>query len=157
MRLLARLRALVVFSGVLSGVLGCGAVGIKEPKFIDDIRPVPPPFKVSSYAIQRRDLQDALSRSGDNTARLVPVFDNISVKETYSYRIFDVRDGSVYSLLGLQTSDVIIAVDRYLIKRPEQFLAFVSLLPRTNQATIEIRRGGEARLFKYQFIPVVAE
>jgi type II secretory pathway component PulC len=87
----------------------------------------------------------------------VPVFDNISVKQTYSYRLFDVHDDSAYALLGLQTSDIIVAADRYLIKRPEQFPAFIGLLAGADEATIEIRRGGEGRLLKYSFLPALSK
>jgi type II secretory pathway component PulC len=133
----------------------CSASSLREPKFIDDIRPVPPPLKVVHYSIQRKDLQDSLTRQGDNAIRLVPVFDSVSVKESYSYRLFDVHETSAYALLGLQTSDVVIAADRYLIKRPEQFPAFIGLLAGMDEATIEIRRGGEGRLFKYSFLPAL--
>jgi type II secretory pathway component PulC len=138
-------------------MVSCSSTSLKEPRFIEDIRPVPPPLKVMHLSIQRRDLQEALNRQGDNAIRLVPVFDNISVKQTYSYRLFDVNENSAYALLGLQSSDVVVAADRYLIKRPDQFPAFVSLLAGADQATIEIRRGGEGRLLKYSFIPAAAK
>jgi type II secretory pathway component PulC len=136
---------------------GCSASSIREPKFIDDIRPVPPPMKVLHYSIQRKDLQEALVRQGVNTIRLVPVFENLSISQSYSYRLFDVQEGSAYSLLGLQSSDVVVAADRYLIKRPDQFPQFVSLLAGMNEASIEIRRGGESKLFKYSFLPAVGK
>ena len=137
-------------------ISGCSSTSLKEPRFIDDIRPVPPPLRVIHLSIQRRDLQEALTRQGENAIRLVPVFDNIAVKQTYSYRLFDVRENSAYALLGLQSSDVVVAADRYLIKRPDQFPAFVSLLAGADQATIEIRRRGEGRLLKYNFLPALA-
>jgi type II secretory pathway component PulC len=151
---------LIRFLGVLAlaiSVSACSASSLKEPRFIDDVRPVPPPLKVMHLSIQRRDLQEALTRQGDNAIRLVPVFDNISVKQTYSYRLFDVHDDSAYALLGLQTSDIIVAADRYLIKRPEQFPAFIGLLAGADEATIEIRRGGEGRLLKYSFLPALSK
>jgi type II secretory pathway component PulC len=149
-----RLLVLIIFAVVVSA---CASTGIREPKFIDDIRPVPPPLKVVHYSIQRKDFQDALTRQGDNAIRLVPVFDSVSVKESFSYRLFDVHENSAYALLGLKTSDVVIAADRYLIKRPEQFPAFIGLLTAQDEATIEIRRGGEGRLFKYRFIPALEQ
>lgn len=146
------IRLLSVFALALASS-ACSTSSFKEPRFIEDIRPVPPPLKVIHLSIQRRDLQEALTRQGDNSIRLVPVFDNVSVKQTYSYRLFDVHEDSAYALLGLQSSDVVVAADRYLIKRPEQFPAFITLLAGADQATIEIRRGGEGRLLKYNFIP----
>ena len=141
--------------GMAMLVEGCSPSSLREPKFIDDIRPVPPPMKVLHYSIQRKDLQDALVRKGVNTIRLVPVFENVSVSQTYSYRLFDVQEGSAYALLGLESSDVVVAADRYLIKRGDQFPSFVSLLAGMDEASIEIRRGGESKLFKYNFIPAI--
>jgi type II secretory pathway component PulC len=134
---------------------GCAVSSSREPKFIEDVRPVPPPMKVMSFSIQRRDLQEALGQAKENQVRIVPMYQ--STRTSYEYRIFDIAPGSVYSLLGLEPSDVIVAADRYLVKRPEQFPAFVQLMPGLNQASIEIRRGGEARLLKYSFIPALAE
>lgn len=134
---------------------GCMSASVKSPKFIEDVRPIPPSLKVISYTIQRRDLQDALTKIRENPIRLVPVFQTVSSTESYEYRIFDITKSSVYGLLGLENSDIIVAVNRYLIKNPAQFPAFVQLLANENEATVEIRRGGEARLHKYSFVPAV--
>jgi type II secretory pathway component PulC len=141
----------------LVSLSACGAVSPSEPKFIEDIRPLPPPTKVVSYSIQRRDLQEALQDAQENSIRLVPVYQSVSSRQSYEYRLFDVKPASAYTLLGLESSDIVVAADRFLIKRPEQFPAFVQLLAGLNEATIEIRRGGESRLFKYNFIPALAE
>lgn len=153
------MRRVIALSLAVVGIFvdGCASSSLREPRFIDDIRPVPPPMKVLHYSIQRKDLQDALVRQGVNSIRLVPVFENLSVTQSYSYRLFDVHEDSAYALLGLQTSDVVVAADRYLIKRPDQFPAFVSLLANMDEASIEIRRGGESKLFKYNFIPAVGK
>jgi type II secretory pathway component PulC len=132
---------------------GCGASKVRQPKFIDDVRPIPPVLKVISYAIQRRDLQEALTRIKENPIRLVPVFQSVSPAESYEYKIFDIGQSGVYSLLGLENGDILVAANRYLIKSPPQFPAFVQLLANEKEATIEIRRGGESRLHKYSFIP----
>ena len=138
---------------LLIGVVGCGIQRNKDPKFIEDIRPIPPALKVNSFTIQRRDLQQAIARLADTPIRLVPVYQTVSSTESYEYRVFDVTPDSVYALMGIENSDIIVAADRYLIKNPAQFPAFVRLLGSENEATIEIRRGGEARLMKYSFVP----
>jgi type II secretory pathway component PulC len=91
----------------------------------------------------------------DAPVRLVPVYQSVSSTQTYEYRLFDVSPDGVYGLLGLENSDIIVAADRYLLKNPNQFPAFVRLLSNENEATIEIRRGGEGRLLKYSFVPAV--
>jgi type II secretory pathway component PulC len=133
-------------------ISGCLATAPKEPKMIDDIRPVSPVLKATNYSIQRKDLTESLSRSQENTIRLVPVT-TVASTTTFEYRLFDVKQSSVFQLLGLENHDVLIAVNRYLIKRPEQFNGFVQLLASEDEATIEIRRGGEGKLFKYSFLP----
>lgn len=145
----------VVSCVVTLGLVGCAPQKPREPKYIDDIRPIPPAIKVSSFTIQRRDLQGAILRMGDAPVRLVPVYQSVTSTESYEYRLFDVAPDSVYELLGLENSDVIVAADRFLIKNQAQFPAFVRLLQNENEATIEIRRGGEARLLKYTFVPTL--
>jgi len=144
--------ALVALS---AGALGCGPANPPQPKFIEDIRPIPPAMKEVSFAIQRKDFERALEQEGEAPPRLVPVFATVASRESYEYRIFDLKPGSPYELLGLQNSDIIVAANRYLIKRPDQFQSFVQLLRIENEASIEIRRGGEARLFKYSFVPAI--
>ncbi len=134
---------------------GCFNPTPKSPKFIDEVRPIQPALKIISYTIQRRDLQDALTKIRENPIRLVPVFQSVSSTESYEYRVFDITIDGVYGLLGLENSDIIVAANRYLIKNPAQFPAFVQLLAGENEATIEIRRGGEARLHRYTFIPAI--
>jgi len=138
---------------MLLGSVGCGSQRIPEPKFIEDIRPIPPALKVNSFTIQRRDLQAAIARMADTPIRLVPVYQTVSSTESYEYRVFDVTPDSVYALMGIENSDILVAVDRYLVKNPAQFPAFVRLLGNENEASIEMRRGGEARLIKYSFVP----
>lgn len=150
-------RGVVLFYiGVVLALQGCLSATSKSPKFIDEVRPIAPALKVVSYTIQRRDLREALTKIRENPIRLVPVFQTVSSTESYEYRVFDITYDSVYGLLGLENGDIIVAANRYLIKNPAQFPAFVQLLVNENEATIETRRGGEARLNKYSFVPVVA-
>lgn len=134
----------------ISGCSGARQVGVK---FIDDIRPIAPALKTVSFNIQRADLIERLTKINERPVRLVPVYQSVSSTESYEYRLFDITAGGVYDLLGLENSDIVVALNRYLIKNPGQFQAFVQLLAAENEATIEIRRGGEARLHRYSFLP----
>ena len=134
---------------------GCGSTATPSPKFIDDVRPIPPSLKIVSHTIQRSQLRASLTKIRENPIRLVPIFQTVSSSESYEYRVFDIAADSVYGLIGLDNGDVIVAANRYLIKNPAQFPAFVQLLANQNEATIELRRGGEARLHKYTFIPAL--
>lgn len=148
-----RLLGLIGVAMALSAIVGCASRTPREPKRIDEIRPIPPAHRVTTYSLQRRDLQAALSNSAESTIRLVPVYESAASRLSSEYRVFGVRPGGVYALLGLENSDVLVAADGFLIKKPEQFIAYVHLLTKQNGATIEIRRGGEPRLFKYTFLP----
>ena len=144
-----------VCAALMIVVSGCSTMSEREPRFIEDIRPVPPLTKVTTFSIQRKDLIDSLSNPKENVVRLVPVYQSVSSRQSYEYRIFDVKEGSAYALLGLEPSDILVAADRYLVKKPDQFPAFVQLLAGMNESSIEIRRGGEARLLKYRFVPAL--
>jgi hypothetical protein len=152
-RILCAVVGLVVCGG---SVVGCVRPARQEPKRIEDIRPIPPALRVTNFTVQRRDLVSALARGVENSIRLVPVYETVSARVSYEHRAFDVRPQGVFALLGLQNSDIVVAADGYLIKRPEQFMLFVQMLAQEDEATIEIRRGGEPRLFKYTLVPARA-
>ncbi len=145
----------ITAAAVLCAGIGCSPSAPREPKRIEEIRPIPPALRVTSYTIQRRDLQSTLSKGTDNAIRLVPIYESVASRLSYEYRVFDVRPGSIYSLLGLENSDIVVAADGFLIKKPEQFVLYVQLLTKQNEATIEIRRGGEPKLLKYAFLPAL--
>jgi general secretion pathway protein C len=151
----------LVRSIVLIAVVGCGLActpsAPQEPKRIDEIRAIPPAHRVTNYTLQRRDLQAALSKGIDNTVRLVPIYESAASRLSNEHRVFDLRPGSVYALLGIENSDILVAADGYLIKKPEQFVMYIQLLTKQNEATIEIRRGGEPRLLKYTFLPALSQ
>jgi membrane-associated protease RseP (regulator of RpoE activity) len=145
----------VIFSVGLLCATGCINHEPLQPRRIEEIRPNPPLFKSISLTLQRRDFVSQLGRRGDNTIRLVPVFQSAVSPESYVYRVFDVKPKSVYTLLGLQNSDIIVAVDGFLVRKPEQFVAYTQLLQNEDASTVEIQRSGEAILLRYTFIPSV--
>jgi type II secretory pathway component PulC len=71
------------------------------------------------------------------------------------HRVFDVRPKSIYTLMGIKNADILVAVDGYLVKKPEQFVSYVELLQNEDSSTIEILRGGESILLRYNLIPSV--
>jgi|688.fasta_scaffold736240_2 type II secretory pathway component PulC len=127
----------------------------QQPKRIEEIRPNPPIFKSYSLTIQRRDFKSQLGRAGENTIRLVPVFQSAVNPESFVHRVFDVRPKSIYTLMGIKNADILVAVDGYLVKKPEQFVSYVELLQNEDSSTIEILRGGESILLRYNLIPSV--
>ena len=80
-----RLKSWLMALVVTAALAGCSKTTRVEPKFIDEIRPVPPTHKVISYTIQRRDLRDALTRLRESPIRLVPVFQSLTSTEMLQF------------------------------------------------------------------------
>ena len=67
------------------------------------------------------------------------------------YRLFDVRKGSVGDVLGLQTADVLVAANGYLVYHPDQFKRYLMSIPVPSGTFIEIRRDGRPLVLRYKF------
>jgi hypothetical protein len=150
-----RVVALVSVVGVSLILQGCTPPPPLEPKRIDEIRPVPPLLKITTFTIQRNDFRNAIVKGPDNAIRLVPVYESVASRGSFENRIFEIRPGSVYALLGLENRDILVAANGFLVKQPDIFTRFIELLAQENEATIEIRRNGEPRLLKYVFVPAI--
>ena len=84
--------------------------------------------------------------------RLVPVFR----RETAGggipeYRLFDVGQDTPYGLLGLQTADVLVAANEYLIYDPDGFRKYIKLLGAESAVSLEVIRGGRSMLLRTTF------
>ena len=86
-----------------------------------------------------------------NRVRLVEVYTRAAEGNGKEYRFFDIRKGSVYELLGLQNSDILIAANGYVVPTQAIFWRYVHLLPKQKEAFIEIRRAGLPMLINYTF------
>ncbi|NDC37654.1 MAG: hypothetical protein EBZ48_06330 [Proteobacteria bacterium] len=88
---------------------------------------------------------------GSNEVRLVSVFRREG-QRLPQYRIFDVRPGSAYQLLGLEDGDLLLAADDRIVYDPAGFRTFVvEYLKGQSSATITISRGGVTSLYRYSF------
>lgn len=84
--------------------------------------------------------------------RLVPVLKSQYASSSLpEYRIFGIRDGSPYALIGLRNADIIIAANDYIIYQSTDFPRFLTLLQNEPSGTVMVRRGGGARLLKISF------
>jgi hypothetical protein len=88
-------RRIIPFLALLGAVAACEPKPPVEPKRIDEVRPVPPAYKVISYTIQRRDLIASLAKASENSIRLVPVYQNVSMFQSFEHRLFDIKPKSV--------------------------------------------------------------
>jgi hypothetical protein len=139
----------LAFLIAVSGLIGCSFSQAPSATKISDVRAVAPTNRETvQRTVARRDFQAAVDRSvaGDRL-RLVPVFR----RETAGggipeYRLFDVGSGTPYALLGLQTADILIAANDYLVYEPEGFRKYVKLLGAESTVSLEVVRSGKATL-----------
>jgi type II secretory pathway component PulC len=102
--------------------------------------------------IDRGELQTRIAKGQLLRAvRLVPLLrgGGTSTIPYPEYRLFGIKEGSVYSLLGLRNTDVLVAADGFIIRDPGVFPAFVELLGTQPTGSIEIMRHDEPILFEY--------
>ena len=105
------------------------------------------PQKVVEKSFSRKAIT-AASLQGDaiNSMRIVPVFrrgDEMGAMDFPTYRLFDVQSGSIYSMVGLENADVLLAANDLVVLNPEGFKIFVTtVIPKQNTSTITIRRDG---------------
>ncbi len=104
--------------------------------------------ETQNISISKNKLDQALKVKPElNRIRMVDVFRQGSAFP--EYHLFDIRDNSVYALLGLQNRDVLIAANDYLVFDKSGFPRFVGLLPTTDKASITVRRGERDIKFEY--------
>jgi len=117
-------------------------------------RPAAEGTEIVEMSVSRGKYKNALEQPPPlNLARMVQMFgESGGQSNPYpEYRIFDVRPGSVYTLLGLRERDEILAASGYVIGEQGMFSAFLNLLPVEKEGSLLVRRGGREKLFKYTF------
>ena len=122
---------------------------------IESLKREPAPgAKIQNVTINRAEYLKAINKPGAvNRARVVRVFSRTLQNELYpEYRLFDVRSGSIYRLLKLQTADILISGEGLSFVSDKKFFGYVSLLRDQDQGRIEIRRNGQPIIFKYVFV-----
>jgi len=67
------------------------------------------------------------------------------------YRLFDIRKGDPYYLLGLRNADVLVAANDWVVFDGAKFRTFVWLLQKEKRGSIEIHRAGKLIRFLYTF------
>jgi type II secretory pathway component PulC len=142
------------FCGVAIFLSGCSMSSAPSATKISEYRGGEPTNRETiERAVMRRDFQAAVERSqGADRLRLVPVFR----RETAGggipeYRLFDVGANTPYALLGLQTADILVAANDYLIYEPEGFRRYVRLLGGESAVTLEVVRSGKPTLLRTTF------
>jgi type II secretory pathway component PulC len=68
------------------------------------------------------------------------------------YRIFDIKEGSPYDLVGMKNADVLVGLNDYPIDEASKIPKFMYLLQGENSGLIEVRRQGKPILLKISFL-----
>jgi len=121
---------------------------------VSDLRPIPPIFHTVPMTIDRKVLRDMIEQGTEGTEiRLVPIYSSNSGLGINEYRLFDIHQGSVYTLLGLENSDILVSAHGYVVKDRSVFPAYIAMLLTLNSSEIEVRRDGRPTVFKYTIVP----
>jgi type II secretory pathway component PulC len=139
----------------LAGLPGCSLVGARNAKSGPPLRRVQPSdVAKQELVIPKQQLVAAIQNQGvGSSLRLIPILKGESLEgENFpEYRVFGIKPGSIFSMLGLQNADVLVAADGYVVRDPQTFPRFVGLLKDETSATIEIRREDRPLVLSYNF------
>lgn len=113
-------------------------------------------------AIDRMKYRQSLINTEVNSVRVIEIFQRKAKQESRNYpmyRLFDVKPGAAYELLGLKNGDIIVSAAGYVIQDSTQFKHYVNVLEdvhdnsKNEKPNIEILRDGIAYNFIYYFSP----
>jgi type II secretory pathway component PulC len=102
--------------------------------------------------LERAEFKKALAQNGSlRGIRFVPILHG---KDEPSpgypeYRVFGINQGSVYSKMGLENADILIAANGYVFDNPDKFPQYVSLLAEEPGGFVNIRRSGNSLQLSY--------
>lgn len=98
----------------------------------------------------KRDFLDNLTRRLDivaSQAAIVPYFEK---GRAAGFRIYHIRNNSLYKKLGLKNGDVIKRINGYEFTSPQKALEAYSNLMSANNLSVEVKRGGKMVNFGYK-------
>lgn len=146
-----RLIALIIATVSLIGCSSMQGSSVQE-EGVGKATPLPPQARLGETVelqISRNKLKEQLSKvSGENRIRMVDVFKKDGGYP--EYHLFGIQDQSVYTLLGLQNEDVLVAANDFVVFDRNGFPKFVSLFPQVKEASIRFRRGD--KMFNYHYV-----
>jgi len=142
--------------GVLCLASGCSSTRRTPGNAVAvaSVRAPIPGTKTVPMKLSKKQYIEALGQGGGiDTARIVEIFHREHFERNLpEYRFFEVQRGSVYTLLGLQTADVLVAANGFVVPSAGRFKQYLLLMQQLEDASIEVRRGGRHLVFQYEFI-----
>jgi general secretion pathway protein C len=105
----------------------------------------------SSFEIAQGDFESTLANLAtiSTQARAVPAMEN---GKSIGFKMFAIRQGSVFSKLGLKDGDVIRRINGYDMNSPEQALTLYARLKTARQFNIDIQRDGQNKTLDYSVV-----
>ena len=103
------------------------------------------------WTIQRKLLDQLLTDVGivARAARIVPSVRN---GKPNGFKLYAIRPGSIYAVLGLQNGDTITAVNGYDITTPDKALRVYDLVRKANKLVLSLLRRGKELTHTYEII-----
>ena len=114
--------------------------------------PKPPAKGITEITIEiPKDRYSQYLQRGEslNRVRLVPVYSRGG--SSGEFRIFDVKQGSVFDILGIENLDIVVAANGFVIPGGNVFWQYLVMMADMPDGSIEIRRNGIPFLLKYKF------
>jgi general secretion pathway protein C len=96
------------------------------------------------YVVQRSRLNDIMSNLSQvsTQARLVPSFKE---GKPNGFKIFAIRESSIFGQLGLKNGDLILGVNGYTLDSPDKALMLYQKLQSTDSWSVDIERRGQKK------------
>lgn len=134
-----------VISFLICFLISCSSgVSVKPRKYSEKF-PLPAQIETIDRSIEKQKFTKALNDSKLNRIRLV---ETAIGKDASEFRLFEIKQGSAYDLLGVKTADSILAINDIQITEGEKLLNIPFLVPRDGGLDILLRRSGQMLLIK---------
>ena len=138
---------LTVCALLVMTTVGCARRSFRPITQLSSVRPPTFVEKVINKKVSAAVLRSACEQTAAVQAlRMVAVYQQVLSGQPGlpEYRLFDVRKQSPYAVVGLETADVLLAANDYVLYEPEKFRTYVCLLAAEKTGWMNIRRGGVA-------------
>lgn len=146
----------LLISLCIASLISCAPRGETrgEENRLDKLRTVPVAARLQPRRVDKESYSRAVqSKELLSSLRLVPILKGETEKTPYpEYRVFGIKKGSPYSLLGLENADVLVAAEGFVVRDPATVPMYARLVLDQGRSQIEIRRGQEPILLSTEIV-----
>ena len=104
-----------------------------------------------SWTIQRKLLDQILSDM-NHLARAARIVPSVRNGKPNGFKLYAIRPGSIYAVLGLQNGDTITTINGYDITTPDKALRVYDLVRKANKLILSLLRRGKEITLTYEII-----